>query len=280
MTAIQQWWFSSGVPRGVNYAKALRADNPYIWWRMDEAEDATTGADSGTLGLPFTTDPTSAAFGGAPLWQQGGSLVLNGTGFNGAVTEHTSAVNFGAGFTITALVRWTGVTDAGAIVAHGETNTDWANWALFVSNTGHVQLWLSSANAEAQRTTFGTDLVLDLNTTYRIAARWIPDTGEVGIWINDTRALTDTWLHTLWSANSPVGIGTVPHSSGLNNESAPFIGSIDEVAIYAQPLSDDRLHAHWLALQGSSPPVDDVDHVEREDTGYSLREDGGFVVRE
>lgn len=282
MTALQQWWFGGGRRRNLaDYAYALGLDNPYIWWKMDEPSGSSAGADSGTLGLPFTNDPDSVAFGASPLWQHGASISLNGTGFNGAVTAHTSDANFdGEGFTVTALVNWNGTGKTGAVVAHGETNVDWANWAMFVDTAGHVTCWLSSANTSAARVEFTTTSTLTPNQTYRLLLRWIKSTGEVGIWIDDTRVLTDTWAHTLWVANSPIGIGTVPHASGLNDSSAPFIGRIDEIAVYAAPLTDDRVHAHWLALQGTAPPTPTVFYRLREDGGYMLREDGGRMIRE
>lgn len=237
-------------PHGDNYSEALSLDDPLIWWRMNEAS-GTIGADGGRLGLPFTLNPALLAFGGAPLWARGRSLECNAAGFNGGIAAFNTAVNFAGrtGFTITALINWNGAGSTSAIVAHGQTNSDWANWALFVDASGHIVAWLSSANSSAARTQFTSTVTIAVGAIHRVAFRWIAATGEVGVWLDDTRIITDTWLHTLWTSLAPVGVACVPHTAGGDTSSAAFLGLIDEIAIYDKPLTDDRIHAQWEALQ-------------------------------
>lgn len=263
-------------PGTTTYGEALLADDPYIWWKMDETS-GTTGADSGRLGLPFTLDPTVMAFGGDPLWDTGNSLIGNNEGYNGSHTANTSDVNFPCGFTITALVNWTPGSEASCIVSHGQTNIDWANWSLQIDNAGALVFTLNSVNNISGRTLFTTTATLNQTTTYRVAARWDAVTGAVTLWINDDIVLSGTWAHALWAASSPCGVGAFPHATGGNPANGAFMGRIDEVAIYDVPLADSRLHLHWVALDQPAPTPN---YELREDGGYELREDGSRELRE
>ena len=236
-------------PPRTNYAEQVQEDDPLIWWRMGDSVGSTTGTDSGSLGLPFTLTGANDSFGGPPLWADGASLVCSGTDYNAGIAAHNDAVNFqGAGFTITSLVIWNGSSNPCTIVGHGQTNVDWANWDLFITNSGQVSLYLSSANSGAARIQFTSTAIIGEGPVYRIAARWDSATGDVGLWINGDRVLTDTWAHTLWLASSPIGVATFPHASGGDTGNAQFQGNISELAIYNYPLTDARLAAQFEAL--------------------------------
>jgi concanavalin A-like lectin/glucanase superfamily protein len=263
----------------VTYAQALEADDPLVWWKMDELT-GTVGSDSGRLGLPFTLNPANLTFGGDGLWSAGHSLVCGGSAYNGGIAAHNDALNFqGDGFTITSLVNWTGSSSDSTIVGHGQTNTDWANWNLFITPAGNVAVYISSANDLSSRVQFTTSAVLTPGQTYRLVYRWIKSTGEIGIWIDGDKVLTDTWAHTLWLSTAPVGVSTLSWASGSDLLNSPFQGRIDEIAIYDTPLTDDRIAAHWAAFLGNTPPVVSSFCL-REDGGFELREDGGFALRE
>ena len=236
-------------PPPANYAQELASDNPILWWRMQDAPGSSTGADSGSLGLAFTLTGTNDSFGGSPLWTEGASLICSGSEYNAGIAPHNNAVNFQeAGFTITALALWTGASDNCTIVGHGQTNVDWANWDLFITPSGHVAIYLSSSNSSATRVQFTSTATISTGQVYRIAARWNKATGEVGLWINGTRVLTDVWAHTLWVASSPIGVGTFPHASGFDPLNAQFQGNLSEIAIYQYPLTDARLAAQYNSL--------------------------------
>lgn len=269
--------FVPGCECSLDYGQELAFDNPYIWWRMDDASSGTAGADSGSLGLPFVIDPTVMSFGHDSLWDTGNSLSGDTTGYNGGLTAATSAVNFPGGFTITALVNWLTAPEDMAVVAHGQTNVDWANWSLQVSTTGHLVLTLNNANSITGRTQFTSTSTMTAATTYRVGARWDAVTGAVTLWINDDIVQTGTWAHALWAASSPCGVGAFPHAAGGNSENGAYLGLIDEIAIYNVPLADSRLHAHWVAL---AQPVTPPSYMLREDGGFMLREDGGRMLRE
>lgn len=236
-------------PPSANYAQELSSDNPLIWWRMGDAVGSSTGVDSGSLNLPFTLTGTNDAFGGIALWQAGASLICAGNEYNAGIAPHNPAVNFqGAGFTITSLVVWNGGADNCNIAGHGQTNTDWANWDLFVTPSGHFAMYLSSANTSGARVQFTSATTINVGEVYRLAARWDSSSGEVGLWINDARVATATWAHTPWVASSPIGVGTFPHASGGDTSNGQFQGNISELAIYDYPLSDSRLAAQYNAL--------------------------------
>lgn len=282
MTAIQQWWFSSGIkPKRAIYSDAIQADDPLVWWKMDD-ESGTTGADSGRLGLPFTINaPDDIHFGGAPLWARGSSLVCSGTAYNGATAAHNEALNFitGDGFTLSTLFNWSGagVVGDGNLLGKGQTNSDWAVWSLWISPDGFPSVYLSSANDLAHRVSFSATEPIVANTDYHMMVRWVHSTGDLGIWVNGVRVVTDTWLHTTWDSHAPVGIGTLPHTSGSNPSNSQFQGRVDEVAIFDTPLPDDRILAHYNAWRGIGSSVS---YALREDGGFELREDGGFALRE
>lgn len=280
MTAIQQWWFSSGIqPKRALYSDAIQADDPLVWWKMDEVS-GTTGADSGRLGLPFTiNDPDNISFDGAPLWARGKSLVCGGSSYNGAIAAHNAALNFPTsdGLTISCLFNWNGSAIDSNIVGHGQTNSDWANWSLFITPEGIPAIYLSYNNDLPSRIQFTATTAIEANTDYHMVARWTRSTGDVGIWINGVRQVTGTWLHSLWNSTSPVGVGTLPHTTGSNPSNSQFQGRLDEVAIFDKPLSDERITAHYDAWRGV---VGATSFALREDDSFELREDGGFCLRE
>lgn len=236
-------------PPSLSYAQEIATDEPIIWWRMEDAPGSTTGTDSGPLNLSFTLTGTNDAFGGAPLWAEGASLVCAGSQYNAAIAAHNDALNFqGDGFTITALVEWNGSAEECTIVGHGQTNVDWANWDLFITPSGQVSMYLSSSNSFSDRVQFTSSETISVGPVYRIAARWSSDTGDVGLWINGARVVFDNWMHALWVASSPVGVGTFPHASGLNPLVAQFQGKLSEIAIYDYPLTDARISAQYNSL--------------------------------
>jgi hypothetical protein len=283
MTAVQQWWFGSGKGRIASYADAIASDLPLVWWRMDETS-GTVGADSGSLGLPFSIlVPDDMAFGADPLWQTGKALACHGTHYNSAQAEFDPAINFidDDGYTLTALVMYTSLTGGGGtIIGHGQTNGDWANWNVGIDLDGHLSAFMASDNSGANRVFFTSSTFLTPGVIYRIVVRWTKAGGEVAMWINDVKEVIDHWPHEMWESTSPIGVGNFPHTSGDNPGNSPLQGVLDEVTIYNRPLTDARLHAHWTALTGYVPPVDVLGHVLREDGGFCLREDGGYILRE
>lgn len=234
--------------RTLNYEEAVAADSPLVFWKLNEPLGATTGADSGTLGLPLSIDPSMTTMGSNTLCGVESAMKINvgeTTGFNFAVASHNAALNFGAGdFTLTALIKSS--ASAGAIVAKGKTNTTFGNW-LFRVDAGLLGLWLYTANISTAANIFSSSIAVNDGVMHRVVAR--RSGSAISVIQDQTTVASGTFSDTLVNDLSKVGVGCIDWAAGSNPGSSAMLGVIDAVAIWDRALTDAQLAVHYATLQ-------------------------------
>jgi hypothetical protein len=235
------------------YADEVMADGPVGYWRLGEASGSPTAADetpnaqtgqvSGgvTFGLPgFHGGDTAALFDGAT----GRIIVNNSEPLN---PRH---------ITMEAKVRWEGPSDfdrtIGQRIIEKSSYPQQAQYALKIAPTGHVvvDIRTSSATSNPPEATSVNQVAKGVEThivaTYRdnivrIYLNGIPDpSGPISMPGGDGTI----------SRKPPTPDNLIESGVGIGNQTQrdrPFNGLIDEVAIFPNALSDERIRAHYEA---------------------------------
>lgn len=230
------------------YAKAVLADNPVGYYRLDDASgaklcDASTRRNDGTFNAAGITYNQPGALKGI----SDTSITADGT-VKPATSSGNSALFGSTDFTLEAWFKTTSKQDqilvdvgqggAGRIIGIGPSSTKPGNTLCggfgdavgFDTYDGYV-----TADAGA----VGIN-VFDGSWHY-MAATYTQANGVVSIYL-DGQLLKNAKISAT-PATSPVRLGYWIDSVC----NSPFAGSLDEVALYATALAPERITAHWSA---------------------------------
>jgi RHS repeat-associated protein len=222
---------------GETYRSVVLADAPQDYWRLDDAVGAPTAADSAPT-------PHNAAYSasGVTLGTTGGlgddkdgAATFNGTGSASATGVTPNSV-----FTIEAWVKSVGAqTDrgiAGKWRSAGEASP--GGLLLWLDNAGHYTLVVSNSSSNYLTTTTsptvgGWDYVVG---TF--------DGTVLRLYVNGVQVGQKTFVGSLGNPTVPFEIGRY---AGLTTTG--FNGSIDDVALYGTPLTQQQVAIHYTAAQ-------------------------------
>lgn len=222
-----------GARTTVNYDQSYRQvvliDNPGAYFRLGE----TTGTSArdqvnGFLG----TNGTGVTIGqGGALWNDPGlAYKFDGTVNAGVQAGYQPAYNPAGSFTVEA---WAKMTSAGArtIVSTGSP----AAFSGFALGTSGSAWQIQVGNGSAWTTL--TNGLVTLNQWTHVAATF--NAGVLTLYVNGNGTSISS-VGYVANASQALTIG-----SGLSG--ANFLGSIDEVAIYAAALTASRLQTHFIS---------------------------------
>lgn len=230
-----------------DYATEVIKDDPVAYWRLDDdqspARDSTendyNAFESNGINYkeesPFLNDDNSAI-----------SFLQNGQ----LITDPFEKID-GGGFTVEFWIQFnsapSGFTN---LVGDGEGGMDFM-LMVYAGSGGfirpHVQTNSGFASIDS------VDRITD-NGLHHIVATWDEASGELYLYIDGELA------------NATVSAGTIPTSGQpINSDNPIYIGQdgreprapdalIDEVAIYNYALSDERILAHFNAVEVPEPP--------------------------
>jgi uncharacterized repeat protein (TIGR01451 family) len=210
----------------------LLADHPSGFWRLSDAAGSTTAADASGNGLSGAVDP------GVSFGQPGATAGDTAATFSGnaaAVTVAPSAVlELVNAVSVEAWVRPTAASQNGGIFE--KTVGGWVN--------SQYMLMLEAGVAKFRvRTATGALLpvdgpVLPVNTWTHLVGTF--DGTTLRLYVNGA-------LYASAAAQGPIQSGSgVAFIGKLGQNLYPFVGSIDEVAVFNGALSADRVRAHYL----------------------------------
>lgn len=223
---------------------AVLSDNPYLYWRFDEAAGATTATDSSGNNRPgaYTGGTTLGAARACPR-DTGTAVTLNGTtGYIGAGTGAAAV----AGPTVFTIEVWFKTAVAGGKLlgfAGSPTGSSTSyDRHLFLNNTGNLVFGVYPNAVKVVSPKTYTD-----NTWHHAAATLSPATG-MQLYVDGTPVAADTttttqaftgyWRAgydnlTSWGTNTPTNFY--------------FTGSLDDVAVYTTALTPTKIAAHYTA---------------------------------
>ena len=240
----QSDWTTVTVSAGVSlspYASAVMNDNATNYWRLDEPSGPTVYDWSGLLDATAGSGVTLGA-AGAISGDSDSSAQFDGSG-SGLVATNT-AVTGPQTFAIEAWFKTTS-TAGGKIVGFGNANTgDSSNYDrhVYMGTDGKVNFGVYPGDLR----------VLSSGAAYN-DGRWHLVTASLGadgmkLYVDGGRVAqrSDTT-----SAQSYSGFWRIGGDSTWSG--APyFAGTIDDVSIYAAPLTATQVNNHWIAAGGSS----------------------------
>jgi len=240
----------SSTPPLSQYAQTVLADNPTVYYRLDE-QVGVKAKDSGTYGNDGTYSTTGVVYSEPGIITNDSDTCVLLDGVNGMVTC-PSSINPDT---------WTQLTLEAWIVLSNTTFTTpapiWANdtpgstntGASFYIGAGGSGLTCSIGNGTTYKTvTMGYAFIA--GTQYYVAASYNGLTIQLFIDPAGTYGAIDTFSGAVSSSMSgPLTLGTNPITG--NN----FPGYIDEAAVYQNvALSSGRITAHFTAgISGTAP---------------------------
>ncbi len=230
------------APRG--FVTEVLADGPIGYWRLGEtpgtakAADASGHANDGTysggvtLGLPgFHGGDTAALFDG----KTGRVVVPDSDSLNPA------------NITIEAKVRWDGPNTLQQRILEKSSFAELAQYGLSIMPDGHVQVELRTSAATTSVNVQSVGVAAQGAETH-IAATY--DGAVIRIYLNGVLDPSETAAPGSISPKPPDPANPTASGVGIGNQidrDRPFLGLIDEVALYPTALSAARILAHYQA---------------------------------
>ncbi|MFT4233812.1 MAG: PKD domain-containing protein [Microbacterium sp.] len=226
----------SGDLTTTDYSSTVLEDSPTYYWPMNEASGTTSYAWAGDADLTINTP---AALGASGALDDTSATAASFTGESGSFASTTSAINGPNTFAIEAWFKTTS-TSGGKIVGFGSSSTDTSS-----SYDRHVYMLADGTIAfgvypAAEKTVQSTQSYND-GEWHHVVANLSAD--GMSLYVDDVEVAsrTDVISGQLYTGYWRIG--------GDNSWSGSpwFDGSIDEVAIYGEPLSADQVESHYLA---------------------------------
>jgi hypothetical protein len=246
----------AGVPTEVQaapnrFATEVLADNPFGYWRFNEAPGATTAADlSGNLNHG-TYSAAGITLGQPGLYGGDNAALFDGSGVGRVVVVNSATLN-PLHITMEALVSYAGPNGFQQRIVEKSffAGGFQAGYNLSILDDGHVQVELRAGGGPTFVASVAT---VPLNVPIHLVGTY--DGTNVRIYINGV-------LDTDAPAAFPGDIQANPTTDlGLGNQAEltrprQFNGIIDEVALYPEALTPERVQAHVDALS----PLASLDH--------------------
>lgn len=216
------------------YRNTILADNPVAYWELDETT-GTTAADS--AGTPQNGTYQNVVLGQPSAFPNLGTSAQ----FNGSTSRVQAAANsvfeLGTGDFSVELWAKTPVATRGDVFNYKNA----MDFGIFLnaSATGSIGGYLNS---------FLPYHTATINEWYRVViAR---GSGTLRLYVNGIER-GNVGNATSFSANAPVILGTNHTGAPGYASTIPFNGWIDEVAVYGNALTAERIMAHYNAAQVS-----------------------------
>ncbi|HNI66591.1 MAG TPA: LamG domain-containing protein [Nitrospira sp.] len=237
-----------------SFAAAVLADRPVAYYRFNESPGSTTIRDSSgknnqgvldpvgvTFGVPSPgVDETAAKFDG----EKGRIIVQNSESLN---PPH---------LTMEALVRWHGPQALQPTIyqriLEKSSFEGLAQYGFGIVPDGRVTAEFRTSSAATSVAAFSVTPI-DRNVATHIAVTY--DGGTIRIYLNGELNSTTPAPGSI-SPKPPTPQNLVESGLGIGNETQrarPFHGLMDELALYGQALSSDRVRAHMLAIHSMTP---------------------------
>ena len=237
-----------------SFAAAVLADRPVAYYRFNESPGSTTIQDSSgknnqgvvapvgvTLGVPARgVDETVAQLDG----EKGRIIVQNSDSLN---PPH---------ITMEALVRWHGPQALQPTIyqriLEKSSFEGLAQYGCGIVPDGRVTAEFRTSSAATSVAAFSVASV-DRNAATHIAVTY--DGGTIRIYLNGELNSATPAPGNI-SPKPPTPQNLIESGLGIGNETQrarPFHGLIDELALYGQALSSDRVRAHMLAVHSMTP---------------------------
>jgi len=246
---------------GDDYPSTILADEPWAYWRLGEGAGSTAADELGvndgtyvgspTLAQSSLTDrdaDTSVAFNGSSQYVNCGKLGQFGS---------TAAT---AGITIE---LWVKTASNGATLA-GSGTYGAQRMTLDLAADGKLWLRIEGRNGGGYRyIETDADVGIDDNAAHHVAATWDAATGEMRIYVDGQRVdatLQQTDTPDLWEdLGDEFAIAASSAGAGWYGYAA---ATIDEVALYARPLSAWRIASHYFAGVQATAAVFQLDTID------------------
>jgi uncharacterized repeat protein (TIGR01451 family) len=209
-----------------------QADLPRGFWRLGDLAGSATAADASGNGLTAAVDP------GVSLGQPGALAGDTAATFNGGgaavVTPASPLLDLSSAVSVEAWVRPTAAGQNGGIFE--KTVSGWVNSQYMLMLEAGVAKFRVRTSAGALSPVDGP--VLPINTWSHLVGTF--DGTTLRLYVNGALAASAAATGPLASGSGPAYLGR------LGQNLYPFQGSIDEVAVFANALSAERVRAHYL----------------------------------
>ena len=230
------------------YLDTVQALNPAGYWRLNELSQPPVGGTATNLGTLGSIG--DGAYHGVPGWL-GGALAGDADTAALFIGGHvsvpfSSGLSLAASFTIEAWAQpGTRLTpgDFNCVLACGEFASPRSGWLIYQSATGW-DLRMYNQNGITFSLSLETGDVPVPGQWYHLAA--VYDGIDASMYVNGA-GVTDTPTGFVPNVDGPLTLGI------RSDESFPFRGSLDEVAVYGTALSDETILGHYQAGTHASP---------------------------
>lgn len=229
---------TAGQP--IPYSDTILKDSPATYLRLGET--------SGGIAVDYSTNGINGLYVGSPDLARDGLIVgdgnpsvyLNSSNYV-AIADNDTLSAAEAGMTIEAWIAADSVMMDQTIIGKGIENE--MEWELGLTDDGTVIFRVYRPTGSSHMTIVGTT-VLEAGVTYHVAATFIHDV-SAQLYLNGSlEGSTTTSTPGCAPGTSQVQIGRMP--GGLS----PFMGFIDEVAIYPTALPQSRIVTHYQSGTG------------------------------
>lgn len=241
----------------MSYSSEVLADTPLMYARLGGTTFATATADVSGNGRNGSSVYLFLSYGQPGLLVSDptdNACTFTGSGA-GLVWDTATWLNVNS-LTLEAWVRPTNITSDRGIMDrdHGS-----GRQFQFRVSSGKLQFiyWTVASGANPVFVTGATTLTV--NTTYHVAATYDAATGTGRVYVNGVQDASTTAAvsNLAASASKPFAVGNSYGGGGAPSPtSGPFLGTIDEAAIYGTALSAARILAHYNTGVTAAPTND------------------------
>jgi len=227
------------------YGKAVYADSPDLYWRLDDAT-GTTAKDSGISNDPGVVNGT--------LTPQQDSAIGTGKsfGFNGSdsMIASSTAVNNPTVYTTETWFKTT-TTQGGKIIGFGDNQTGLSGGYdrhVYMQNDGTLVFGTYTGQLNTATSSAAYN---DGTWHYLVASQ---SSAGMQLYVDSTLVATNSQT----GAQNYTGYWKIGGDNTWGSASAYFNGQIDETAVYSSVLPVSRIRAHYIAAVGpiaNKPPT-------------------------
>lgn len=241
---------------GLDLATEILADNPWAYYKLDEAPASTSIADASPNARDLPSVVASPTFGSTGLSPTGTAVTLNGTtqyitsNNNQYGTAIATDFNGNQDFTFEALIKPSALTTTRNVIHIGNYSVSGSQgfWMAVMGN-GSLQIGQftgSFLNVNSAAGLISTGVQYHVCVTRAVG-------GAVLLFINGHQVQTGTMAGNIAAAASAatggmrVTLGIQFGAAGGGNPGSFFAGVIDHAAIYNSVLSPARILVHARA---------------------------------
>lgn len=237
-TALSGAQAADHAAQTTSYGAHVLADNPVAFWRLAEPDVATTATDAaGSYTGRYGFVDAAGALGS----DTDGGATFDGYP-DGVVVPDSAALNPAASITVEAWVKpATGIDDFGAAMSKA-TDMSWNDgYALYWSSNAGGQIAFYAGNLQAQ----SVGAAIPLDTWSHVVGTY--DGATLRLYVNGTLASSAAYGGGMAATSAPlfIGAGADRPDGGMYS----WLGSIDDVAIYASVLSPVQIARHYTLAQ-------------------------------